>query len=63
MIRNIKQYLKAISGKIQNVINNQESASNYLVVVVGDTGVGKTTALRKFTQRPFPNHVVPTVAV
>ncbi len=31
------------------------------VLVVGETGVGKTTAIRKLIGRPFPTRVVPTV--
>jgi small GTP-binding protein len=31
------------------------------VLVVGESGVGKTTAIRKLIKRPFPTRVVPTV--
>jgi|LakMenEpi03Aug12_release.lakeMendotaPanAssembly.Ray.scaffolds.fasta_scaffold6695694_1 GTPase SAR1 family protein len=31
------------------------------VLVVGDIGVGKTTAVRRFIGRPFATKVVPTV--
>ena len=30
-------------------------------MVVGESGVGKTTAIRKLIGRPFPTRVVPTV--
>lgn len=32
------------------------------VLALGDSGVGKTTAIRRFIGRPFPTRVVPTVA-